>query len=298
MSWKRFFRRGRRADEFARELGSYLQHEVDDNMARGMSHADAEHAARRKLGNQALVRESERERDSLPWIESLWLDLRYGARQLRSSPGFTAAALLSLSLGIGANTAVFQLLDAVRMRTLPVARPEELMEVRFEGPKARFGTHTSWTSDLTFPLFRELRARQQGFQDLFAWGTESVAVQESDGTKAAAGLWVTGNFFSLLGVEPERGALFGTGFENQGCEPAVVVSHGYWQRQLGGRDDAIGRKLAFFNTVFRVIGVTPASFYGLEVGKTFDIAIPTCVMNGPQSAVTGASCSGLSAWAA
>jgi predicted permease len=285
MNWRRFFQRGRRDADLARELGSYLAHEVDDNLARGMSREDAERAARRKLGNQTLVREAERERNSLPWVESLWQDLRYGARQLRSSPGFTAAALLSLALGIGANTAVFQLLDAVRLRTLPVARPDELMEVRFEGPKARFGTHTSWTSDLTFPLFRALRERQQGFQDLFAWGTENVTLQDAEGSGPAAGLWVTGNFFSSLAVPAERGTLFGAAFETQGCEPAVVVSHAYWQSHFGGRDDALGAKLRFFNTVFPVIGVTPASFHGLEVGKSFDIAVPICVLNGPQASV-------------
>lgn len=285
MNWTRFFQRARRDEDLARELGSYLAHEVDDNLARGMTREDAERAARRKLGNRTLVREAERERNSLPWVESLWQDLRYGARQLKSSPGFTAAALLSLALGIGANTAVFQLLDALRLRTLPVVRPGELMEVRFEGPKIRFGTHTSWTSDLTFPLFRALRERQAGFQDLFAWGTETVSLQDADRAKPAAGLWVTGNFFSSLAVPAERGMLFGAAFETQGCQPAVVVSHAFWQSHFGGREEALGATLRFFNTVFPVIGVTPASFHGLEVGKTFDIAMPICVLNGPQASV-------------
>jgi predicted permease len=285
MKWKRLFQRQRREADFARELRSYLAHEVDDNVARGMSREDAERVARRKLGNQTLVRESERERDSLLWLESLWQDLRYGVRQLRLSPGFTAAALLSLALGIGANTAVFQLLNAVRIRTLPVARPGELMQLRFEGPKGRFGVHSSWTSDLTFPLFRELRARQEGFQDVFAWGSENFVVQDPETTRPAAGIWVTGNFFSSLGVQPHRGALFGSAYQDQGCEPAVVLSYGYWQTQFGGRENAVGATLKLFNTGFRVIGVTPASFSGLEIGKTFDIAVPTCVQNTPQAAV-------------
>jgi predicted permease len=286
MAWTRFFQRGRREQEFARELDSYLAHEVDDNLARGMSRDEAERAARLKLGNRVLVRESERERDSLRWLESLWQDLRYGLRQLRLSPGFTAAALLSLALGIGANAAVFQLLDAVRMRSLPVARPQDLMEVRFDDPTARLGSHTSYTSNLTFPLFRELRERQQGFEDLFAWGTETFTIQDTAGTTQAAGLWVTGNFFSSLGVPPERGTLFGAAYAAQGCSPGVVLSDAYWHSRFGGRDEAIGTTLKLFNTVFPVIGVSPPSFTGLEVGKTFDVALPTCVIaNGPQTSI-------------
>ncbi|HWB30316.1 MAG TPA: ABC transporter permease [Vicinamibacterales bacterium] len=286
MMWTRFFRRGRRERELIRELESYLAHEVDDNLARGMSRAEAERAARLKLGNRTLVRESERERDSLRWLESLWRDLRYGVRQLRLSPGFTAAALLSLALGIGANAAVFQLLDAVRMRSLPVARPQDLMEVRFDDRTSRLGSHTSYTSNLTFPLFRELRERQQGFEDLFAWGTETFAIQDAAGTTPAAGLWVTGNVFSSLGVSAERGTLFGSTYDAQGCSPGVVLSDGYWHSRFGGRDDVVGATLKLFNTVFPVIGVTPASFSGLEVGKTFDIALPTCVIaNGPQTSI-------------
>jgi predicted permease len=286
MAWTRFFRRGRRETEFSRELESYVAHEVDDNFARGMSRDDAERAARLKLGNRTLVREAERERDSLRWLESLWQDLRYGARQLRLSPGFTAAALLSLALGIGANTAVFQLLDAVRLRSLPVARPQELMDVRFDDSTALLGSHTSYTSNLTFPLFRELRARQQGFDDLFAWGTATVDVQNENaaGTTPTAALWVTGNVFSSLGVAPERGTLFGAAYDAQGCSPAVVLSDAYWHSRFGGRDEAIGTSLRLLGTVFPVIGVAPASFTGLEVGKTFDIAIPTCVL-APSSTI-------------
>jgi predicted permease len=286
MAWTRFFRRGRRAQEFARELDSYLAHEVDDNLARGMNRDEAERTARVKLGNRTLVRESERERDSLRWLESLWRDLRYGARQLRLSPGFTTAALLSLALGIGANAAVFQLLDAVQMRSLPVSRPQDLMAVRFDDNTARLGSHTSFTSDLTFPLFRELRARQQGFDDLFAWGTETFAIQDTAGTTPASGIWVTGNFFSSLGVRPQRGTLFGTAYDAQGCSPGVVLSDAYWHTRFGGRDDVVGSTLKLFNTIFPVIGVTPASFSGLEVGKTFDIAIPTCVItDNPRSSI-------------
>src|SRR5438105_10168317 len=130
MSLKRFFFRSRWDDERARELEKYVSIETDENIARGMSPADARDAARRKLGNATLVREEIYQMNTIKLVDSAWRDLKYGARLLRLNPAFAVVAVLSLALGVGANTAIFQLLDAVRIRTLPVADPGSLVEIR------------------------------------------------------------------------------------------------------------------------------------------------------------------------
>src|SRR5579872_2860561 len=130
MSWIRFFRRARWDAERARELEAHLEIETGENVARGMPPGEARYAARRKLGNTLLVREEIYHMNSIGFLETLGQDLRYGVRLLRLNPGFTLVAVASLALGIGANTAIFQLLDAVRLRTLPVKNPQELAEIK------------------------------------------------------------------------------------------------------------------------------------------------------------------------
>src|SRR5690348_8075381 len=130
MNWKRFFERKRRDGDFADELRAYLEQESADNIARGMDHREARETALRKLGNVTKLREEIHHMNSLGWIESVWQDLRYGARNLRANPGFTVVAVLSLALGIGANAALFQLIDAVMLRSLPVKAPEQLVRIK------------------------------------------------------------------------------------------------------------------------------------------------------------------------
>ena len=124
MSWLRFFDRDRWDAERARELQAHLEIETDENLERGMTPDEARYAARRKLGNATLIREEIYRMNSIGFIETLWQDLRFGARLLRLNPGFALVAIASLALGIGANTAIFQLLDAVRLRSLPVRNPQ------------------------------------------------------------------------------------------------------------------------------------------------------------------------------
>src|SRR5262245_19440657 len=132
MSLSRFFRRSHWDDERARELEAHLAIEADENIARGMSPQAARLAARRKLGNTTLVREEIYQMNTVAFLDSAWRELKYGARLLRMNPGFAAVAILSLALGVGSNTAIFQLLDAVRIRTLPIDRPSELVEIRID----------------------------------------------------------------------------------------------------------------------------------------------------------------------
>src|SRR6266852_7994205 len=151
MSWIRFFRRRHWDRERSRELQAYLEIETDENIARGMSPEEARYASSRKLGNPALIREEIYHMNSIGFVETLWKDLRFGTRLLRLNPGFALVAIASLALGIGANTAIFQLFDAIRLRTLPVKNPHELADVRLGGDPGRIGTFISTRPMLTNP---------------------------------------------------------------------------------------------------------------------------------------------------
>jgi putative ABC transport system permease protein len=275
---KRFFRRSAWDAERARELDAYLTAETDDNIARGMSPGQARAAAHRKLGNVTLVREEIYLMNTVALIDSAWRDLKHGARLLRLNPAFALVAVLSLALGIGANTAIFQLLDAVRIRTLPVDEPWRLVDVRIEtGGHGRTGRFTGRAPQLTYPLLEQIRARQDAFSGLAAWGTASFNMTTRGEARYARGMWVNGEYFQTLGVKPLLGRLLTPADDVRGCAaPGVVLSYGFWQREFGGGISAIGRSLQLEGHNYDVIGVTPAQFFGLEVGRSFDVALPLC----------------------
>jgi hypothetical protein len=201
VSWRRFLNRGTWDDERARELDAHLAIETDDNLARGMSPAEARDAARRKLGNATLVREEIYQMNTLTLVDAAWRDLKYGARLLRVNPAFAIVAILSLALGVGANTAIFQLLDAVRLRTLPVKNADELAEVRIAEPVGgRTGQFTGRRPSLTNPLWEQVRERQQVFSEIFAWAAPTFDLTTGGEARSAQGLWVSGDFFKGLGV--------------------------------------------------------------------------------------------------
>jgi putative ABC transport system permease protein len=278
MSIRRFFRRARWDDERARELDAHLSLEIDDNIARGMTPRDARDAARRKLGNITLVREDIYQMNTISLLDSAWRDVKYGARLLRLNPGFALVAILSLALGVGANTAIFQLLDAVRIRTLPVEDPENLVDVRInDNGHGRTGRFTGRAPMFTHPLYEQIRDHQQAFSGLATWGTATFNLTNSGEARYARGLWVNGDFFSTLGVKPILGRLLTPADDAPGCaSSAAVVSYGFWKRELGGDTSPVGRPLQLEGHQFDVVGVTPSPFFGLEVGRAFDVAIPLC----------------------
>jgi putative ABC transport system permease protein len=210
-------------------------------------------------------------------LDSMLRDVRYALRLLRLSPGFAIVAIVSLALGTGANTAIFQLLDSIRLRTLPVKAPQELVELRIDDMTHARGT---WLRDnaLTNPLWERIRERQQVFSGAFAWAGESFDASTRGEFRHVAGLWVSGDFFRVLGVEPILGRVFTRTDDRRGCglAPGAVVSYGFWQRELGGDASVVGRKVPIGRERIEVIGVTPPGFFGLEVGRTFDIALLIC----------------------
>jgi predicted permease len=278
VSWSRFFRRASWDAERARELDAHLQIEIDDGIARGLSPADARAAAYRRLGNTTLIREEIYHMNTLNRLETVWQDLRYATRLLRRAPGFTFVAVLSLMLGIGANTAIFQLLDAVRLRTLPIDRPQEFVEVKVTNAvNGRTGMFISRHPTLTNPIWERIRADQHVFSSVFAWSSTRFDLAESGESKRVQGIWVSGGFFGALGVRPQAGRLLTTSDDQRGCgSPAVVLGDGFWRRQFGADPSAIGRRLKLDGTAFEIVGVAPLGFFGVEVGHTFDVAAPIC----------------------
>ena len=280
MRLPRFWRRRQRDDELTRELESYLAHEIADRVADGLEPDAARAAAMRKLGNVTRVRETVHEMYSLHRVEQIAKDVRYAGRLLWRSRGFAIAAIVSLALGIGANTAIFELLNAVRLRSLPVYRPGELAEIVVDGGNRGMGLSQSTRVNLTYPLWDALRAEQRAFAGVFAWGTwDHVRAGRGANRQTVRVMLVSGELFSTLAVRPHAGRLLGPADDRRGCGAGpIVISHAYWMRAFGGRPSAVGTRIVLDERTFEIAGVTPPEFFGLEVGKRFDVALPLCAV--------------------
>jgi len=270
--------RGRVERELTDELRFHLEQIIDEKVAQGMAPEEAHYAALRELGGVEQIKEECRDMRRVSYLENFLQDVRYGLRQLRRSPGFAAVALLSLALGIGANTAIFQLLDAVRLRLLPVKDPQQLAEVRLTNLHGRMGSFFNWHSMLTYAIWEQLRARREPFSGLVAFAPDDLNLAPRGEVQLVRGIWVSGDLFNVLGVHPLLGRVFTDPDDQRGCGagPGAVVSYSFWQRELGGEASAIGRKLTVDYHPIEVLGVTPAGFFGLDVGRTFDVALPIC----------------------
>jgi putative ABC transport system permease protein len=277
MSLTRFFRRARWDAERARELQDYLAHEIDDNIARGMSADAATKAAHLKLGNATRIREEIYEMNTLP-IDALWRDLRYGMRLLLKNPTFTAVAILTLALGTGANAAIFQLVNAMRLRPLPVERPEELVSIGIDTHgAARVGIRYGPRAIHSEPLWQTLRTEQQAFSSVFAWSHNPFDLSTDGEFRPASGLFVSGSYFGGLGVAAHVGRLLTDADDRKGCSaPGAVLSYGFWQARYGGNAGVIGQTIVLERRRFDIVGVTPPGFFGVEVGRSFDVAVPLC----------------------
>ena len=223
-------------------------------------------------------------------METLWQDVRFGLRLLLKSPGFTLIAILTLALGIGANTAIFQLIDAVRLRTIPVKDPQHLAIVRIADRHWASGSMTGQYADLTFPMWQQIRQRQEAFSALSVWGNYQFNLSRGGEAHYAQGIWVSGDFFNVLGVQPILGRLLSPADDQPGCGAGGIdISYSFWQRQFGGDISTLGRQITLDGHPFQIIGITPPSFYGVSVGSSFDVAVPICsepVIEGEFSRLT------------
>jgi hypothetical protein len=181
------------------------------------------------LGNTSVVKEQAFDLWRFNFIENLLRDLLYAVRGLASSPTLVISALLSLGLAIGANTAIFQLLDSVRLRTLPVQDPQQLAEVQIAGGHRGMGMNPGEYPELTRPIWQELHSHQQAFSGMFAWAADRMNVGEGSQLRNVRAIWVSGDFFRVLGVQPWRGRLISPEDEGHCPETVAVVSYSFWQ---------------------------------------------------------------------
>jgi putative ABC transport system permease protein len=200
-------------------------------------------------------------------FDSLLQDVRYALSALRSSPGFAATAILSLALGIGANTAIFSLINAVILKTLPVSHPEQLVEL---GMKNEDGL------SFTNPIWEQVRDRQDVFSGAFAYSPTRLNLAVGGEVRNANTSWVSGDFFRTLGVNPLLGRTIAVADDKRGCPVIGVLSYDFWQSEYGGTADVFDRRLTLNSHPVRIVGVAPPGFAGIQVGEAVDIYVPLC----------------------
>jgi predicted permease len=284
--WRRLFsllRRGRYEREMEEEMRFHLEMQIEQNLSSGMAAEEARNAARRQFGNQTWLKEASREMWSLNSIETLIQDLRYGARMLLKKPGFTLIAVFTLALGIGANTALFSVVDAMLLKMLPVKEPERLVLFKAIFPQGFGVSRYTGTPDsdpnkrssLPYRSFQRMRERQTVVSDIFAFGSVGLNVNVNGQADVATGQAVSGNYYTGLGVRPLLGRTITDDDDRAAAAPVAVLSYRYWQQRFVGDPAIVGKQINLNNVAFTVIGVSPPGFEGaMQVGSTLDVTIP------------------------
>src|SRR5688572_15134130 len=265
---------GRRDEELAEELRLHREMVAEEARRRGDDREDAVGRARLRAGGSAQAMEALRHQRGLPWLEDLARDAAYGLRTLRRKPGFAATAMLSLALGIGANTGIFSLVDQLLLRTLPVRQPDRLVLLNWRGPSlpsVQYGDE----SLLSYPLCLDLAAQRQVFEGVVCSSRGTVNLFSNGASELARSEVVSGSYFDVLGVRAASGRLIGPSDDRQpGAHPVVVISHDYWRTNLGAAPDVVGRSVLVNTHPMTIIGVAAEGFRGLDVAATTAMWIP------------------------
>src|ERR1700730_14973986 len=241
----------------------------EERIHRGESSTEAQQSARCEFGNVALVESVTRDQWRWTWLEDLIEDIRYAARILGKSPGFAAIAITTLALGIGANTAIFSLVDAFLLRLLPVKEPQQLVFIQATRPKG--GTR----SDFPYSTFEALRSSNHFFSGMFAWDDSLVAVTVDSHPEFIDGDFVSGSYWDVLGVRAFLGRTFTPEDDQPGKKPVVVISYAYWERRFARDPAAIGKTIFLGRIPFTVVGVTSPRFFGRNIaGRSADVVLP------------------------
>ena len=279
--WQRLIgllRGDRLEHELDEEIGIHLAMQEEEFRQQGMKPADARAAALRDFGGVAQTKEDVRDRRGVSWLETAVRDLRYGLRGLRRTPGFTLAAVLSLALGIGANTAIFSLFHTLMLRLLPVERPQELVSLYRTG---------GWGKGaVSYPLFQEIAKRNDLFAGVIArTGVDKVRFTPRPGDREqfTQREFVSGNYFNVLGVTPALGHLF-TDDDNgaPGAHPVAVLSYDLWRNRYGADPGILGGKILVDEQPFTVIGVAAPGFHGVEVERRAEVWVTAATDSNPN----------------
>jgi len=280
MSWiGRLFGRGRLEDDLDRELRFHVESQVADKMQHGVPEREARRRTRLEFGGTEKIKEDCRESRGTVWLETLAQDVRYGLRQLLKSPGFTFIAILSLTLGIGANTAIFTLLNVIMLRPLPVEKPSELLLFGDGRAQGSMGTVPDGSTRLfSYPLFHDLRKIDTSFSGIAAVDSGQIGTKASIGGGAyqtAHVDLVSGSYFSVLGVPAFLGRTIGESDDgSDGAGPVAVASYAWFQRQFNGDPSALGKTIRIQSHDYTLVGVARPGFYGYTVGQSTDLWIP------------------------
>jgi putative ABC transport system permease protein len=273
------FRKEQVSQELDEELKAFLEMAAEEKMKQGMSRKDALRAVRLERGNLEVTKEVVRSAGWESLVETLWQDLRYGARMLRKNPGSTAAVVIALALGIGLNTTVFTFVNALLLRPpAGVKAPDRLLEVWIHNPRS---SGAEGYLPLTYPDYLYYRDHNQSFGGMLAFDgdPESVIWNKSGEGQVVMGQLVSGNFFSLLGVNALLGRTISAEDDRTtNSQPVVVLGHAFWQQSLGSDPMIVGKALMLNGANYSVIGVAPAGFAGLLVGIEPDFWAPTTMV--------------------
>jgi putative ABC transport system permease protein len=269
MNWRRFFHRVKADVEQREELEFYLDLTAEEYIARGMEPAAARDAARRKLGNTTLIREEVHQMNTLTFLEGLLRDAHHALRMIRLNPGFSTAAILSLALGIGANTAIFSVVNAVLIRPLPYPEPESLVGVFNSGT---IQGETFNDMGLGPGMCVELKEHSAAFQEFGAWLSGTATVTGIGDPEQIKTVRMTQGVLSTLGARPFLGRRFSVDDDTPGTPETVILSHSYWLRRFGGDERVLGREVVIDFVPRQVIGVMPRTFRFLDLSP--DVLLP------------------------
>jgi macrolide transport system ATP-binding/permease protein len=284
------FGRKRKENDFTEEIKAHIQLESERLRGQGMSEDEALAAARRTFGNVTQAEEQFYESRRWLWWDHLRQDVRYGLRMLAKSPGFAAVAILTLALGIGANTAIFSLIDAVMLRSLPVEDPSQLVLLEWGSRNSpnvhgyqsagdcandmRLGAKNPGGCSFSEPVFREI-AKANIFSGTAAFANTGRLDLTGNGAPSVInGQLVSGDFFRTMGLKAATGRLLDATDDKPAAAPVAVLNYGYWQSAFGGSRDAVGRTIELNNVPFTIIGVAEQRFTGITPGSDYDVWLP------------------------
>lgn len=271
MSWinrfTNFFRTRKLGHEIDEEIRFHLESRVKDNIQAGMPPSEASQDAERRFGSRLRAEEGVREANLLVWLETVRQDIRYAFRTLRRNTGFTAVAIGSLALGIGANAAIFSLIDALLLRSLPVRDPQELVQLQMMMPGA------STPSSFSYPLVRALSEQSEIFSGVCGFSNAVFDTGRRETPEPVTGTWLTGACHEMFGLVPVAGRLLTREDDRPGAPPVVVLSDTYWESKFGRNPSVIGGQLAISGVAATVVGVSPRSFTGATIGEVSHFAV-------------------------